>query len=376
MTYSIASGPASRSSRPLGTSSSSSASTTSASARATRTARRITEPAGPATRRARSPCQRALQLREHPLVGAQVVVGHRAGEALEEVALLARQPARDRDVDDYSEVAGAPALQRRQAAAAHDDRLTRLRAGRDLERDRPVERRDVDRRAERRRRRRDVDHRHEVLAVAQEALVLAHAHHHVEVAGRPTALARVPPAGDPDALAVRDPGRDVDAHRAVLDPVRAAAAHLARLLGHAAVAAAHVADPRSHELAEARAGNGLDLAGALAARAGDDRRARLGPVAVAVVAQDLGLVGDLDGRSVRGVGELDTRRHDDVAALDPAALAAGAERRIESAGAEERREDVRERAEALEVRRIAARAQAVLPVCVVQAPALGVRENL
>ena len=48
----------------------------------------------------------------------------------------------------------------------------------------------------------DVDHRVQVLAVADEALVLAHAHQHVEVAGGPAALARVPAPAEPDALAV------------------------------------------------------------------------------------------------------------------------------------------------------------------------------
>src|SRR3712207_7507923 len=49
--------------------------------------------------------------------------------------------------------------------------------------------------------RRHVDHGDQVLAVAQEARVLTHAHDDVEVAGRPAGLALVAAAGEPDALA-------------------------------------------------------------------------------------------------------------------------------------------------------------------------------
>ena len=54
--------------------------------------------------------------------------------------------------------------------------------GGDLDRDVAVERRHLDRRAERGQRRRDVDDGDQVLGVAQEALVLAHPHDDVEVA--------------------------------------------------------------------------------------------------------------------------------------------------------------------------------------------------
>ena len=59
-----------------------------------------------------------------------------------------------------------------------------------------VERRHLDRRAERGQRGRDVDDGDQVLGVAQEALVLAHAHDDVEVAVGPAALAGVAAAGD------------------------------------------------------------------------------------------------------------------------------------------------------------------------------------
>ena len=65
------------------------------------------------------------------------------------------------------------------------------------------------------------------------------------------------------------------------------------------------------------AGDGLELAGAVAARAGDDRRAGLGAVAVAVLAALLDVVGDLDRPAARRVDEVDGDRDDDVGALDP-----------------------------------------------------------
>ena len=238
------------------------------------------------------------------------------GELLEQVALLAAQLARDDDVDVHVEVAGAAAADRRQAARAERDRLPRLRAGGDLDREVAVEARHLDGRAERGQRRGDVDHRVEVLGVAHEALVLVTRTSDVEVAVRAAALAGVAAPAQPDPLAVGDPGRDVDRERPLLAHHAGAVADRAGLLGDPAVAAAAVAQRGPHHLAERGPRDRLELAGALAARAGDDRRARLGAVAVAVLAADVGLVGDLDPLAARGLREVDADRDDDVAALD------------------------------------------------------------
>ena len=128
----------------------------------------------------------------------------------------AREPARGRDVDDDADVARAAARERRQPAPAQQDLLAGLGARGDLDRHRAVEGRDLDRGAERRQRRGDVDDGDQVLAVAQEALVLAHPHDDVEVAGRAAVLARVAAAREPDALAVGDARRDVDRDAALL----------------------------------------------------------------------------------------------------------------------------------------------------------------
>src|SRR5260370_42668840 len=79
---------------PAGDSTTSSASTSSASARATRPASRITGGAGaaPAASR-RVPPQHALELREHRLGRAQVLVGQRTHELLEPLALPAVEAA-------------------------------------------------------------------------------------------------------------------------------------------------------------------------------------------------------------------------------------------------------------------------------------------
>ena len=187
-----------------------------------------------------------------------------------------------------------------------------------------------------------------------------------------------PRRGEPDPLPVGDPGRDVDLDLLAAHLHPAPAAGVARRLGHAAVAAAGVADRGADELAEAGAGDALGLAGAVAGRAGDDRRARLGAVAAAGLAQHRRVVGDLDADPVRGLGEVDRGGDRDVAALHRAraALAAVAERGVEAAGPEERAEEVADRPEVLEVRRVAAGLQPVVAVGVVGAPLVGVGEHL
>ena len=118
---------------------------------------------------------------------AQVLVGHRVGELLEQLALLARQPARDDDVDDDAQVAAAAGAP--QHAACPWPRSAIVSPGCVPGGDVDVRRR---RRAsapssvapERGERRGDVEHGDEVVAVAHEALVRGDAHEDVEVAGR------------------------------------------------------------------------------------------------------------------------------------------------------------------------------------------------
>jgi hypothetical protein len=93
---------------------------------------------------------------------------------------------------------------------------------------------------------------------------------------------------------------------------------------------------------------------------------------VAVLAALDQLVVDLDLRAGRRLLERDLHRDRHVAALR--GTARGAPEGV--AAAEERVEDVAERAEALEVRREAARREALVAVAVVGGAALGVGEDL
>ena len=70
-------------------------------------------------------------------------------ELLEQLALLGAQAARDDDVDDHAQVAAAPAAQRRHPLAAQREHLAGLGAGGELERRGALQRRHLERRAER-----------------------------------------------------------------------------------------------------------------------------------------------------------------------------------------------------------------------------------
>src|SRR5206468_12481848 len=142
---------------------------------------------------------------------------------------------------------------------------------------------------------RELDQRDEVVVLADDALVRADADQHVQVAGRPPRLPGVSGPGQPDPLTVGDPGRDLDARLAAGDPPPAPPALVARAGRDPAVPPARVAGHRPHHLSEGRPGDRLEAARPGAARAGLDRRSRLGPVALAVVAPVDRLVGDLVG---------------------------------------------------------------------------------
>ena len=97
-------------------------------------------------------------------------------------------------------------------------------------------------------------------------------------------VARVAAAGDADPLAVLDPGRDVDGELDRLDRAPAPASTRGTASRGLAVAAATIAGRRADDLAERGPRDRPQLTGALALRAGLDRGARLGAVAVAVLA--------------------------------------------------------------------------------------------
>jgi hypothetical protein len=182
-------------------------------------------------------------------------------------------------------------------------------------------------------------------------------------------------AAEADALVVGDARRDVHLKRLSHRPATAPAALPARLVGNAAVPAAGLAALLAHELPEGGPGHCADAARAAAGRAGLDRRAGLGAVPVTVLAGVDELVRDLDASARGRLGERDLDLHGDVAALDTPATTA-AEPAAEGISAEERVEDVCERTEAVGLRGVATRVEALEPVAVVCRAPFGVREDL
>ena len=144
------------------------------------------------------------------------------------------------------------------------------------------------------------------------------------------------------------------------------------LLGDATVTVADVAGDRAHHLTEGRTGHRLQLTRAAAALAGLDRRTRLGAVAVAVLAALDRVKGDLDGGALCGLPQIDRYRDRDIAPRRraPRAPTKGA------GAAEEGVEEIPDRAESVEVGRVAPGAQPLMSIAVIRRPPLRVGENL
>ena len=154
----------------------------------------------------------------------------------------------------------------RHPAAAQLDRLAGLRARAHVDVLGALERRHLELGAERGQRRGHVEHRDEVVAVADEALVRRDRDEHVEVARRPRPPRR---RGRGPLTRMRWPSA-IPAGMSIADRVRehlapAAVAARAAPLGDLAVAAADVAGDRPRDLAERRAADGLQHAVAAAA---------------------------------------------------------------------------------------------------------------
>src|SRR5207302_10185560 len=126
---------------------------------------------------------RALQLREDPLLGAVRVLADSAVELLEQPALLVVEVARHEDVDQDAVVAAPEALENRHPPSAQDDDLSRLRPR--LQRDLLValERRHGDSRAEGGLGHRQVDGGKDGVALPDEARIRPYAPADAHVAG-------------------------------------------------------------------------------------------------------------------------------------------------------------------------------------------------
>src|SRR6185503_3928521 len=181
------------------------------------------------------------------------------------------------------------AAHRADALVAQAEHAAGLRAGRDLDRGLPLERRHLDAAAERRDDEADRHFAGEVRAVALEDRVFAHRDLDVEIAGRPAVPARFALAREADSVARVDAPRHLHGK-----PLRRSRSALPRALR------AGVRDDRAATLA-ARAGllhgkNALGnahLAAALAGLAGDGCVPARGAAAAALRALSHGLVVDL-----------------------------------------------------------------------------------
>ena len=149
-------------------------------------------------------------------------------ELLDQRALRLVEPARDVHAGMDVEVAAPSSLEGRHALAAQHVNVARLRAGRDLDLDRPAGPGIVERGAERRLRHRQVDGGVEVVAVALDAGLRDDADLDEEVARGAGELSGVSLATNTDPLPVGDSGGNVDVDRAVVQRAADAVAGGAR----------------------------------------------------------------------------------------------------------------------------------------------------
>ena len=213
----------------------------------------------------------------------------------------------------------------------------------------------------------------EVVAVAQEALVLGDAHEHVQVAGRAAAVAGVAAPGDADALLVGDPGGDVDLR---------ACAPAACARGRRTPSTGSRGSCRRRRRRR-RPGCGRAGRTRCASRraAGPGRRsARRSGSACPARRRCRGSARTRSTTSYSTSTEVPVAASSSeistATAVSPPWTRAGAAAAERVAAAEERVEDVGERAEALEARLVPARGQAVVPVAVVDRARFSASERI
>src|SRR5690606_5132385 len=200
------------------------------------------------------------------------ISSYRFVEPTQHLLLLRRQVHRRFDLHAAEQVSGARRTQRAYALALHAEHLSRLRLGRHLEDDGAVERRHLDRAAERRGREADRHLAREVLPVAREDRVRLDVDFDVQVARRAAVASGLAFAREPYPIAVVDARRHLHRERPKLSHDAAARAVRARLLDARARAAAGRARLLDRDEALLHA----DLAVALARRARDAPRAGRG----------------------------------------------------------------------------------------------------
>src|SRR2546425_10632617 len=134
-------------------------------------------------------------------------------ELLEDATLLRRQSTRR--LHDYPHQLVPPTgfLEPRETFSAEPKNRAALNPRGDPQATRPVKGWDLHFRAQGRLGEGDRQFEQDVVALADEALVRADLHRHVEVAGRRPGISRETAAGDPKLDAVRDAGRDLHGDR-------------------------------------------------------------------------------------------------------------------------------------------------------------------
>src|SRR3954451_17650879 len=170
---------------------------------------------------------------------ARVAV-HDLGKLLDRLGLLPAEAGGNVDDEAVVDVPAGPRagaeLRRALAAQALDGAV--LRAGRDAESLRAMQRRHFDLGAADRLRDRERHLDLDVVALALEHRALLHVGHHEEVAGRAAVAAGLALAGEPHARALLDAGRDVHAVALRRPHDALAMARRARVLDHGAGALA------------------------------------------------------------------------------------------------------------------------------------------
>ena len=206
-----------------------------------------------------------------------------------------------------------------------------------------AERRHLDRAAERRARHADRHRAMEIVAISLEDVVRLHADLDVEIAVRAAVRPRLAVAARADPHALVDAGRNLDLERLVLLEAALAVAGRARLGDELAAAVAGRAGLLDAEEALAH----LHRSGAVAGRAADRARSRLGAVALAGLAGLVRRDADLRFLAVRRFLERDLHRVAEVAAAVDLLAARGAAAAVAEDVAEDVAERLGEAAEAL-----------------------------
>ncbi len=217
-----------------------------------------------------------------PLSPPPTVFAAQLGELAKQVGLLVGKLRRHLDDEFGTQVAAAPALQPRHAALAEHELLARLRTGRDGDLLVTIERRQLDRGPQGGLGDRHGDHRHEVVAVAEVALVRLDAQVHVEVTGAAATRTCGAASGQPQRRAAVDSCRHVDLVGVLGRDTALAPARRARGDDDLAEPAAARARRRRDHLPEQALADTLNLAAAVAVDARHRLRAAAGSGAVAV----------------------------------------------------------------------------------------------